>query len=156
MIDKYALCEKLKTVIGDYLKGENVILVDLDLQSRKRKFILRILVDEPGGGITIDRCAYLNNAISQLLDREDLIQTRYTLEVSSPGIDRPLLTPNDFARCLNRKIRILFDESQDGRYEISGVLVSVTDAGLDLDLGGQIQQIPFGRIKKGKQVIEIK
>ena len=156
MIDKYVLQEKLKTLVADYLKEENIILVDLNFQSRGRKSILRILVDEPEGGISLDRCAYLNNEISELLDREDLIETRYTLEVSSPGIDRPLRTREDFSRCLNRKVKIFFNQSQgQGQiYEISGVITFVTDAGINLDLEGQIQQIPFDQIKKAKQIIE--
>ena len=154
MIDRYVLQEKLRTLITDYLKQENIVLVDLGFKSQRRKFILRILVDEPGGGITLDRCAYLNSAISQLLDSEDLIQSRYTLEVSSPGIDRPLLTPEDFSRCINRRVRIFLNQCQDGKYEITGLITSVSDAGLNLDLEGQVQQIPFGQIKKAKQIIE--
>ena len=154
MIDKYALQERLETLIGDYLKQENIILVDLNFQTQRRKFILRILVDEPKGRITLDRCGYLNSAISQLLDREDLIQARYALEISSPGTDRPLLTPEDFSRCINRRVRVFFNQCQGGKYEISGVIISVTDAGLNLDLEGQIQHISFDQIKKAKQIIE--
>jgi ribosome maturation factor RimP len=153
MVNKYELQEKLKTVIADYLKGENILLVDLNLRPQGKKLILRILVDEPGGGITIDRCTYLNNAISQLLDAENLIQGSYILEVSSPGIDRPLLTREDFSRCLNRRVRIFFNQCQDGRYEILGVITSVTGTGLDLDSGGKIQHIAFDQIRKSKQVI---
>lgn len=153
MIDKYALQEKLRSLIGDYLKQENIILVDLNFKAKGRKSILRILVDEHEGGITLDRCTYLNNAISQLLDRENLIETSYTLEVSSPGIDRPLLTPDDFSRCLNRKVKIFLNQPQDQIYEVSGVIISVTDMGINLDLDGQVHQIPFAQIKKAKQII---
>ncbi len=153
MIDKYALQDKLKDIIGNCLKEENVILVDLTFQIQKRKSILRILVDEPNGGITLDRCAYLNNAISQLLDRENLIETSYILEVSSPGLDRPLLSPDDFSRCLNRRIRIFLEPSQNGRHEIEGVITSVTEEGLNLESGGEIKYIPFTVIKRAKQVI---
>ena len=111
------------------------------------------MVDEPGGGITIDRCTYFNNAISQLLDTTNLIQDSYILEVSSPGIDRPLLTQEDFSRCLNRKVKIFFNQCQDGRYEISGVITLITEAGLDLDSGGKIQHIAFDQIRKAKQTI---
>ena len=153
MIDKYMLQEKLKTAISDYAKEKDIVLVNLDLQTQGRKFILRILVDQPEGGITLDRCAYLNNAIGQILDKENLIQDKYALEVSSPGLGRPLLTREDFSRCLNRKVRIFFSQCQEGRHEILGILISVTDTGLELDLGGQTQQIPFAWIKKGKQEI---
>ena len=154
MFDKYMLQEKLKTAIDDYLKEKDIVLVNLDLQTQGRKFILRILVDQPEGGITLDRCAYLNNAIGQFLDNENLIQTKYVLEVSSPGLDRPLLTREDFSRCLNRRVRIFFNQCQEeGRHEILGTLISVNDTGLELDLGSQTQQIPFVGIRKAKQAI---
>ena len=153
-MDRYSLQERLRTLIGDYLKHENVILEDLNLHAQKRKSILRILVDEPGGGITLDKCACLNDAISQLLDKEELIDNSYILEVSSPGIYRPLLTREDFSRCLNRKVSIFFDEPQEGTYEISGVITLVTNAGLNLDSEGKIKFIAFDQIKKAKQVIE--
>jgi ribosome maturation factor RimP len=153
MIDKYELQDKLKTVIGDYLKDENVILVDLSFKAQRGKSVLRILVDEPNGGITLDRCAYLNNTISQLLDRENLIETSYVLEVYSPGLDRPLLTRDDFSRCVNRKVRIFLDESKDGRNEIRGVITLVSDEGLNLDSEDKVQYIPFVNIKKAKQVV---
>ena len=96
MFDKFELQEKLREVIEGYLKGENVVLVDLTLRKQGKKLILRIFVDELNGGITVDKCAYLNNAIAQLLDSVNLIQAHYILEVSSPGLDRPLVNQEDF------------------------------------------------------------
>ena len=153
MIDKYALQERLTALIGDYLKGENAVLVDLKFQTRRRKSLLRILVDEQDGGITVDRCAYLNNAISQLLDEENLIQSSYILEVSSPGVDRPLLGREDFSRCLNRRVRVWVDKGRDQVNEVSGVVTAVSETGLSLDSGGSTQEIPFEQIRKGKQVV---
>ncbi|MFH1338255.1 MAG: hypothetical protein ABIH40_00185 [Candidatus Omnitrophota bacterium] len=164
MIDKYELQEKLKSTIGDYLNREGVILVDLNFIPSGEKSILQILVDVPGGGITMDKCTYINNSISQLLDQEDLIQSSYALKVSSPGIDRPLIGKEDFSRCLNRKVRIFFNQFQEDKpnpctqgldkSEITGVIVSVADAGVDIDSEGQIRQIPFDRIRKAKQIVE--
>jgi len=153
MTDKYALSERLRILIGDYLRSENIILIDLRLHSKRKKTMLRILVDEPNGGISLDRCAHLNSAISQLLDKEDLIQHSYILEVSSPGLDRPLQTYEDFSRCLNRKVRVFFNQCQDGKYEIYGVVICVNESGIELDTGEQVQRIPFERIGKAKQII---
>jgi len=154
MFDKHALQEKLRAMIEGFLKEENLILVDLRLLTQGRKYILRILVDESGGGITLDRCAYLNKAMSQILDREDLIPGSYVLEIFSPGLDRPLLSRDDFFRCLNRKIRILLSDPVDEQtYEIAGSVTSVTDLGLSLDSGKGIKQIEFGQVKKAKQII---
>jgi ribosome maturation factor RimP len=154
MIDKYELQEKLKSIIGENLKKEGVILVDLNFTLSGKKSILRILVDVPGGGITLDKCTYINNSISQLLDEENLIQGSYVLEVSSPGVDRPLISKEDFTRCLNRKVKIFLNQLQEGKSEITGVIISVADAGVNVDSEGQIQQIPFDRIRKAKQIVE--
>ena len=153
MLDRYALQEKLKAVVADYLRTENTVLVDLMFRPQGRKFILRILVDQPGGGISLDRCAYLNNAIGQLLDQDDLIQDSYLLEVCSPGLDRPLLNSEDFTRCISRKVRIFLNEPQGQTYEVSGVITTVTDSGINLEMDEGIRQIPFNQIKKGMQVV---
>ena len=76
------------------------------------------------------------------------------LEVSSPGLDRPLLDSRDFKRCINRKIRVFLHSQEEGRSEISGVLISVQEAGVNLDSKGQVQFIPFEQIKKAKQIID--
>lgn len=153
MIDKFQLQEKLKAAIGDYLKRENVILIDSNLTLRRKKNILRILIDVPGGGITLDECAHINNELGRLLDAENLIQDSYILEVSSPGLDRPLVTKDDFSRCLNRKVRMFFNQGLEAKTEITGVIVSVNDTYVNINSEGQIQQIPFDRIRKAKQII---
>ena len=100
--------------------------------------MLRLLVDKIYGGITLDECARLNEKICDVIQTEGIIKQRYILEVSSPGIDRFLLTREDFSRCLNRKVRIFFNQCRDGKYEISGTIISVTEAGLNLDFEGKI------------------
>lgn len=155
MLDKYELQEKLRAAIEGLLKQEGVILVDLRLIPQGKKSILRILLDEPGSNIALERCASLNKAISEILDRENLIPESYVLEVSSPGIDRPLLTRDDFSRCLNRKVKILLNDPLDDQaYEIVGTVTSVTDRGLSLNSAKGVKQIEFSRIKKAKQIIE--
>lgn len=153
MIDKYELQEKLERVISDYLKGRDIIFVDLNFHAQGRKLILRILVDHPNGGITLDECARLNEEMGRLIEREDIVKQSYILEVFSPGIDRPLLSRDDFFRCLNRRVRIFFNQCQAGKYEISGEITSITETGLNLDSEGEIRQIQFDQIKKAKQAI---
>ncbi|MFH1577477.1 MAG: ribosome maturation factor RimP [Candidatus Omnitrophota bacterium] len=157
MINQCQLQDKLKAVIGEYLKGENIVLVNLSFKPRGRKNILRILVDEPNGGISLERCAALNNAITGLLANHSLIPDNYILEVSSPGIDRPLVTSDDFSRCLNHRVRIFFHDFQEDKNEIAGLLVEVTDKGVSLEVDGQIHHILFSQIRHAKQIIgEIK
>jgi ribosome maturation factor RimP len=147
------ILDDIKTLIASVLEEDKLCLVDASFYLQGGRWILQLLVDKIYGGITLDECARLNERISSLIEREGIIRENYVLEVSSPGIDRSLLTREDFSRCLNRKIRIFFKQCQGGKSEILGVIISVTDTGLNLDLDGQIQLIPFDRIKKAKQVI---
>jgi ribosome maturation factor RimP len=153
MLNRDELQEKLEEVISSYLKAENLILVDLNLRAQSGKYLLRILVDEPAGGIVLDRCTELNNALGRVLETQDLIPGSYILEVSSPGLDRPLLTRQDFSRCLKRRVKIFLNQPQGSISEVSGVIISVAETGVSLDSEGRIQQIAFEHIRKGKQVI---
>ena len=148
------ILDSIKSLIAPILEEDKFCLVDTKFCLQGGRWVLRLLVDKIYGGITIDECARLNEKIGDIIEREGIIKQNYILEVSSPGIDRPLLTQEDFTRCLNHKIRILFNQCRDGKYEISGVIISVTNAGLDLDSGGQVQQITFDQIRKAKQTIE--
>ena len=152
MIDKYELQEKIEKLVQDYLATENILMVDLHLRRQGKKFILRILVDEHSGGITLDKCAHINNEIGKLLDAENLIQERYILEVSSPGINRLLVNKEDFSRCLNRKVRIFLNQEQAS--EIVGIIQLVTDTEVVLDCQGNIQNIQFANIRKAKQIVD--
>ena len=147
------ILDNIKTLIAPILQEDKLCLIDTSFYFRGGRWMLRLLVDKIYGGITLDECARLNEKIDDVIQTEGIIKQRYILEVSSPGIDRSLLTREDFSRCLNRKVRIFFSQCRDERYEISGTIISVTEAGLNLDFEGKIQQIPFDQIKKAKQVI---
>ena len=109
-MDRQELIAKLKDIIGNYLQGQGLDLIELIYRYGGRNLILRILVDKPEGGISLDECAHLNNEISRILDEENILQERYILEVSSPGLDRPIATKKDFQRCVNRKARFFLSE----------------------------------------------
>ncbi len=97
--------EELTPVIEPVLSAMGIDLVDLLIHGRGGRTLVRILVDEPGG-ISIRRVSQASRAISDLLDQKDLIPVRYTLEVSSPGVDRPLKTARDFIRHTGRLVTV--------------------------------------------------
>lgn len=103
--------DKLEEIIKPVLDEMGVELVELQYNRSKRSS-LRLFVWEEGG-ISIDRCTAISRTISDLLDRKDVIDGRYILEVSSPGIDRPLVVQRDFERQIGRLVRIkLLDENK--------------------------------------------
>lgn len=152
-MDRETLINELSGIIGDYLKGKGLDLVDLIYRYEGRDLFLRILLDKPQGGVSLDDCAQLNNEISKILDEKDILQERYILEVSSPGLDRPLKQKSDFLRCINRKIKIFLNESINGKMEIEGVITKVEDDTVYIEVKREVIAIPLSKINKAKQII---
>jgi ribosome maturation factor RimP len=128
--------------------------VELIYRYEGRNLILRILADKPQGGITLDECAHLNNEISAILDEKNILQERYILEVSSPGMDRPLKTKSDFLRCIDRRVRFFFKEPIDGRIELEGLIMEVREDSVYADTGEKRVEVPLSKVAKAKQVLD--
>lgn len=152
-MDRQAFIAELKEVIQGYLKNKNLDLVDLIYRYEGRDLVLRILVDRLEGGISLNECACLNKEISIILDEKDILQKRYILEVSSPGLDRPLRTGKDFLRCINRKVRVFLNEPLNNKLEQEGAIIKASDDLVCLDIGGDIVEIPLTKINKAKQIV---
>lgn len=152
-MDKQETIAELRTLIEDFLKKQNLDLVDLIYRYEGKDLVLRVLADRPQGGITLDDCAYLNNEISRMLDEKDILQQRYILEVSSPGLDRPLKSRNDFLRCINRKVRVFLNEPINGKSELEGVITEVKDDSVYIVINKESIEVPLSKVAKAKQVI---
>lgn len=145
--------EELRGLISPILEAEGLDLVEFNFSRSRGAALLRLLVDRKEGGITVEECAGLNRRIGALLDGQDFIRDRYILEVSSPGLDRPLKERNDFLRCLNRKIWILLKEPLKGNSEIRGAVKAVKEENLEIDCEGLLSKIPISGIIKAKQIL---
>ena len=152
-MDRREIIAELRDVIGSYIKEQGLDLVDLVYRYEGKGLFLRILVDKPEGGISLDDCAYINNEISRILDEKNILQERYILEVASPGLDRPLTTKKDFLRCMNKKARFFLNELVEERRELEGIINSVDDEAVYIDSQGRVIKIPLSKINKAKRVI---
>jgi len=152
-MDRRAVIDTLQNIIGDYLKIQRLDLIDLIYRYEGKDLILRVLVDRPEGGITLYECAQINKEISQILDAKDILRMRYVLEVSSPGLDRLLITREDFSRCINRRVRFFLAEPIDGRVETEGVITKVEGDLVHVDIEDKIIEILLSKINRGKQLI---
>ena len=152
-MDRQEIIAELKNIIDEYLKIQGLDLVDLILRQEGRDLILRILVDRLDGGITVGECANLNQRISNLLDEKDILQTRYVIEVSSPGLDRALKTRNDFLRCINRRAKFFLNELINGKIELEGLICKVENDSVYIESKNEPIEIPLTKINKAKQVI---
>ncbi len=126
LIANAAIDRRLADIIQPVIEGMGFELVRVRLMGSKYSTV-QIMVERPDGGIEVDECAEISNAISALLDVEDPIDEKYTLEVSSPGIDRPLTRLRDFATWEGYEAKIETIELIDGRRRFKGKLAGVTD-----------------------------
>ncbi len=119
---------ELSTLVADLVAGEGGELVDLEVGGSPRKPVLRAYVDLPGG-TTVGACAALSRKIEARLESAELVGERYVLEVSSPGLDRPLLSRRDFLRLRGRAVRVRERPSPGPGREWLGVLEEVGPEG---------------------------
>jgi ribosome maturation factor RimP len=123
-----AIRVELKPIL-DELKAE---IVELSLKRLPAKITLQLFVDKEGG-INIDECAIINSRLGDIIEAKNLIDERYILEVSSPGLDRPLKTKRDFERVVGKKLDIWLVREQKNKTFITGRLKSLDEKGLTVE-----------------------
>jgi ribosome maturation factor RimP len=124
LIAKTAIDRRLADIVGPVIEGLGFELIRLRLMGGKTR-ILQIMADRPDGGIGVDECGDISTAVSAVLDVEDPLEDNYVLEVSSPGIDRPLTRLKDFEAWKGWEARIETTELIDGRRRFKGDLAGV-------------------------------
>ena len=125
-------------------------LVDLELANRGR--LMRIFIDK-AGGIGVEDCATVSNHLTRLLAVEGVDYDR--LEVSSPGLDRPLKRPQDYARFIGERVQLKVRLPLNGRRRFVGKLQNVGEDGIELDVDGELVSISFADIDKTRLVPNI-
>lgn len=139
--------EKAREIVSNILNDNKIELVEMTYRREGGRRVLRILVDTEGG-ISIDECAKLNEIIGETLDAQDIINEHYILEVSSPGLDRPLKSKNDFLRLKGKRIRAHTYEPIAGKREFAGVLEVVSDDSIGILEDAHMITIPLDKISK--------
>ena len=131
-MDAETVVAQVRALAEPFLAEQAVELVELAYRREGRGMVLRLLVHTPGG-ITLDRCADLNRALSDRLDAGALLDEPYVLEVASPGLDRPLATRRDFERVAGETITADLREPFAGQRQLIGRVVSADDASVTLE-----------------------
>jgi len=119
----------------------------------QHQLVLQVLADRIEGGIRLDECVRLNRELGALVDNSGELKESYILDISSPGLDRPLSTVSDFRRYINREVRFFLKEPVEGKIEHCGRVVSVDEKQVDINTGKKTIQIQLDKINKAKQVI---
>jgi len=146
-IDVESLKDKIETVT----EGMGFELAELSAPVVGGRLILRVFIHSPQG-VKLDDCARVSRGISDMLDALDAIDTRYTLEVSSLGLDRPLLTLRDFSRRVGEQVNISYSVD-GGSKKVEGILIFSDDSNIKIDRDGKVITIPAGANPRGKIII---
>jgi ribosome maturation factor RimP len=131
-------------------------IVRLRLMGGEHARRLQIMAERPSDGdMNVEDCARLSRAISEIMDAADPIAGEYTLEVSSPGVDRPLTRLKDFATFEGHEARLVLDRMAEGRKRFKGMLAGVEDDAVAIDLEGEAEtaMIPFSWIVEAKLIL---
>ena len=142
------LAEELSAPVG----ALGLDLEAVDLSSAGKRRVLRVAVDKDGG-VTMDDIAEATRAVSKTLDARDLMGERaYTLEVSSPGVDRPLTLPRHWRRNTGRLVKVALREGEP----LTGRITSSDDAAATLDVDGATRRVEYAEVRKAKIQVEFR
>ena len=144
------LCDLLEPSV----EGLGYELVGIETATGGERTILRVFIDRDAG-ITVGDCEHASRQIAAVLDVEDPLPGPYVLEVSSPGLDRPLLSPDHFVRFAGRPVRLRATEPVDGRRRWNGWLVGCRAGNVVVQEGDEERIIPLGLIGKANLVPEV-
>ncbi len=139
----FDLAQKVEHLIEPILDAQGIELVEMALTGNDRRRMLRVFVDRPEG-ISIGECAGLSRSLADVLDTHDPIRGSYTLEVSSPGLTRPLRTPRDFQRAAGKHIKIVCKNGS----VLVGALGEAVGSGLIVDVEGEAVALSLDDVAK--------
>lgn len=147
------LTRQLHELIMPSIVRAGADLVELTLKHRGRTQVVEILVDKDSGGITIRECSAINRGIFKQCEQAQILGDNFQVEVSSPGLDRPLLTTKDFSRKRGRLIRVHLRAPVNERLEYSGTIKEVKDDQVVVDTPQGVMELAIDNIQKAVQEI---
>jgi ribosome maturation factor RimP len=148
------LMERIRACVVPLVESASLELIDMQCRRASRGMDLVLLVDRPEGGITVDECARLNRLAGDALEEADIMPGPYTLEVSSPGIDRRLSTEKDFLSRVGKRVRFHLSGPVEGKIEWDGIVRQVSAAAVEIDARAKRVSIPLDRIHTARQIVE--
>jgi ribosome maturation factor RimP len=134
-----ALQQEIETTLRTRVPEVEVLLAELPSPG-----LLRVTIDRPGG-VDLDLCERVSRELSPLRER-------YALEVSSPGIERPLVKPEHFQRAVGSRVAVRTEHAVDGRRQFRGTLTDARDDEIEIDLDGERAQLPYAAIRRANLV----
>ena len=149
-MDYNQLLEKVEEIVEPVLNNLGLELVEREFAQDYGRWILRIYIDREVGEIIVQDCADASRAIEGVLDVEDLIPHRYSLEVSSPGEERPLRKRGDFERFAGEMVDLKVKGMVEGRHHFTGLLKGIEGENIMINDAGREWRVPFEMLKKAR------
>ncbi|HSR13777.1 MAG TPA: ribosome maturation factor RimP [Thermodesulfobacteriota bacterium] len=148
------LLEDIRQVVEPIAASGGFELVDLEYRRESHGWVLRIYLDREGG-ITLEDCAGISGEIGTVLEVKDLIPNPYALEVSSPGLTRPLKKPEDYEKFKDQLVKIRLYQPLEGRKNFKGTLLGIEGETVRVNVDGCIYDLPFRGIAKANLEFEL-
>jgi len=148
-VDEQSLLARVRVLVEPLCEYEGVELVHTEYQRESRGRVLRLYIDRYGG-VTLEDCAHISRQVGDLLDIELEEMGPYSLEVSSPGVDRPISSKRDFARFEGEAVRVRTTHPIDGQRNFTGILSGVSSGNVVLMVDDRMVAIPHRQISKAR------
>ena len=151
---KAPVTQSVIELIEPGLLAKGIELVDVEFKKEGKNWVLRVFIDKEGG-VTLEDCQKISRLAGDLIEVEEVIEPAYTMEVSSPGLNRVLKKEKDFIRFSGKKIGVQCHAPLNGRKKFTGILKDFKNQSIHLEVDGQLQTISINRVAKANLVIEI-
>ena len=136
------LQEEIETTLRTRVPEVEVLLAE-----RPSPGLVRVTIDRPGGAVDLELCERVSRELAPLRER-------YALEVSSPGIERPLVKPDHYRRALGSRVTVRTEQPQDGRRRFTGTLIDAGDDEIEIDLDGERARLPLAAVRRAHLVVD--
>ncbi len=151
---KAPVTQSVIELIEPGLLAKGLELVDVEFKKEGKNWVLRVFIDKEGG-VTLEDCQKISRLAGDLIEVEEVIEPAYTMEVSSPGLNRILKKEKDFIKFSGKKICVQCHAPLNGRKKFTGILKDFKNQSIHLEVDGQLQIISINRVAKANLVIEI-
>ncbi len=149
----HVVAKRVVDLVEPVLDEMGFELVDVEYVSNYGKWVLRLYIDKEAG-VTIDDCVTVSREIGDLIDIKEVVTHKYTLEVSSPGIDRPLKKEKDIVGAVGKKVKVKMVTPVNGRRSFTGLLKEFENGRLHIETGGAPVSLPWTEVDKANLVYE--
>ena len=146
--------QRIRELIEPVVRSEGLVLVELVWRRESSGRVLRLFVERPGRGVDLEDCSQLSRLLGDLLDVEDLIPERYSLEVSSPGLTRRIKNPAEYEIFAGRLARLVVSDDQGGNTSLTGRLKGTMGSDVVLEVDGKPRAVPLARVVKARLELE--